>query len=495
MITDQQYRRLMKLSQTEKSLGVAAAKAGMDEKTGRRWRRIGRPPSETREPRRYRTRKDPFAEGWSKVERMLESDASVEAKTIFDWLCRENPERYQENQLRTLQRRVKVWRARKGEPREVFFAQEHEPGRQGQSDFTYMGELGIEIAGQPFNHMLYHFTLAYSNWEWGTVCFSESYESLAEGVERALWELGGVPREHRTDSLSAAVKPPRSKDEFTDKYKGLLEHYGMMASHSSPGRGNENGDVEQSHHRFKRAVEQELILRGSREFASRQEYEEFLEVLLRRRNQLRRERVSEEMKTLGELPERKLAAYTKESQRVSRNSTVNVRKNYYSVPSQLIGERVDVRVYSGHLEVWYGGEMVERLERLHGSGKAVINYRHIIHSLVKKPGAFANYRFQSSLFPSLIFRVAYDELKERQPGTADREYIVLLKLAADRSEERVAEVLRELVERGESISSKAVCELVQARAGEAQPGVLAMAVREVSLASYDGLLSAQEVAA
>jgi hypothetical protein len=139
--------------------------------------------------------------------------------------------------------------------------------------------------------------------------------------------------------------------------------------------------------------------------------------------------------------------------------------------------------------------MVERLERLHGSGKAVINYRHIIHSLVRKPGAFAHCRFQSSLFPSLIFRVAYDELKERQPGTADREYVGLLKLAAEESEEKVTEVLRDMVERGEGISSKGVGELVQARAGEPQPGVLTMAVREVSLASYDQLLSAEEAAA
>jgi transposase len=485
----------MKLLQTEESVGVASAKAGMDEKTGRRWRRIGKSPSESREPRKYRTRSDPFAAAWAQIEGMLESDASLEAKTVFDWLCRENPEQYQESQLRTLQRRVKVWRARKGELREVFFTQEHVPGRQGQSDFTHMGGLSIEIAGQPFNHMLYHFTLTYSNWEWGTVCFSESYESLAEGVERALWELGGVPEEHRTDSLSAAVTPPSNKDEFTEKYKGLLAHYGMRASHSSPGRGNENGDVEQSHHRFKRGVEQELILRGSREFGTRSEYEEFVEGLLRRRNQMRRNRVLEEMKVLCQLPERRLEAYTKEKPRVSRNSTINVRKNYYSLPSQLIGERVDARIYSAHLEVWYGGQMVERMERLHGSGKAAINYRHIIHSLVRKPGAFAHYRFQSSLFPSLIFRVVYDELRERQPGTADREYIGLLKLAAEESEERVAEVLREMVERGEEISSKAVGELVKARAREPQPGVLTMAVREVSLASYDGLLSAKEVAA
>lgn len=477
----------MKLSQTENRLGVAAAKAGMDEKTARKWRRLGHLPSEPREPRQYRTRLDPFARVWGEVEQLLERDASVEAKTIFDYLCRQHPEQFQEMQLRTLQRRVKRWRAQKGEPREVYFPQAHVAGRQAQSDFTYMNELGVTIGGQPFKHMLYHLTLTYSNWEWGQVCFSESYESLAEGVQDALWELGGVPAEHRTDSLSAAVRPPCSKEEFTEKYKGLLQHYGMKASHSSPGRGNENGDVEQSHHRFKRAVGQELMLRGSREFAGRAEYEEFLAGLFRRRNQLRRTRVAEEMKVLGELPKRQLAACTKEVQRVSRNATVSIRNNYYSVPSQLIGERVEVRIYGGHLEVWYGGELAERLERLRGEGRAAINYRHIIHSLVKKPGAFAHYRFQASLFPRLIFRVAYDELRRQQPAQAEREYIQLLKLAAAESEEGVAEVLRALIDGGAAVNSDRVREELRARVEQPRSALTVM-IEPVSLQSYDQLL-------
>ena len=484
----------MKLSQTENTLALAAAKAGMDEKTARKWRGLGQLPSEPREARGYRTRVDPFAGVWGEVEQLLERDASVEAKTIFDYLCRQDPEQFQEMQLRTLQRRVKQWRAQKGEPREVYFPQEHVPGRQAQSDFTYMNELGVTIAGQPFKHMLYHLALTYSNWEWGQVCFSESYESLASGVQDALWELGGVPEEHRTDSLSAAVRPPSSKEEFTEKYKGLLQHYGMKASHSSPGRGNENGDVEQSHHRFKRAVQQELILRGSREFATRAEYEEFLAGLFRRRNQLRRARVAEEMKVLGELPKRQLAACTKEVQRVSRNATISIRHNYYSVPSQLIGERVEVRIYGGHLEVWYGGMLAERLERLRGAGQAAINYRHVIHSLVKKPGAFAHYRFQASLFPRLIFRVAYDELQRQQPAQAEREYLQLLKLAAEESEEGVAEVLRLLIDGGEAVNSDRVQEELRARVEQPRSALTVM-IEPVALQSYDRLLAVGEVAA
>lgn len=483
------------MSQTEVSLGAAAAKAGMDEKTARKWRRMGQLPSETRLPRTYRTRADPFAGFWAEIEPLLQLDASLEAKTIFDHLCRQHPEQLQETQLRTLQRRVKRWRAQKGAPREVFFPQEHVPGRQAQSDFTHMNAVGVTIAGQPFAHMLYHLALTYSNWEWGTVCFSESYESLAEGVQEALWELGGVPEEHRTDSLSAAVRPPGNKEEFTEKYQGLLRHYGMKASHSSPGRGHENGDVEQSHHRFKRAVVQELILRGSSEFAGRAEYEEFLRGLFRRRNQMRRERLGAELKVLRQLPERRLDACTKEVQRVSRNATISIRNNYYSVPSQLIGERVEVRVYGGHLEVWYGGALAERLERLRGEGRDAINYRHVIHSLVKKPGAFAHYRFQASLFPRLIFRVAYDELRQSQPGQAEREYLQLLQLAATESEEQVATVLRQLVDEGAAVSSARVRELVQARVGQPQSVWPAVMIEAVSLQGYDQLLSAPEVVA
>jgi transposase InsO family protein len=287
--------------------------------------------------------------------------------------------KYQESQLRTLQRRVKVWRAQKGQPREVFFPQLHVPGRQAQSDFTHLSDLEVTIAGQPFKHLFYQFTLVYSNWEWGTVCASESWESLSEGLQQALWVLGGVPEEHRTDSLSAAVKPVGSLDEFTERYQGLLRHYGMKASHTTPGRGHENGDVEQSHYRFKRAVDQELLLRGSRDFDSRKSYDEFLRRMLVRRNGLRRERLAEDVRALRALPERRLEAFTRESLKVSRNSTINVRDNTYSVPSQLIGERVEVRIYGAHLEVSYAGEIDERMDRLRGECKASINYRHVIH--------------------------------------------------------------------------------------------------------------------
>jgi ribosomal protein S21 len=485
----------MKFLETGETLAIASAKAGMDPKTARKWRQCGQLPSEAKEPRGYRTRPDGFAEVWSEVEELLERDAAIEAKTILDHLRRQYPEKFQEGQLRTLQRKVKVWRALKGQPREVFFPQAHLPGHQAQSDFTHLSKLGVTIAGQVFKHLFYHFTLTYSNWEWGMICASESWESLAEGLQNALWELGGVPIEHRTDSLTAAVKPIGGRHELTERYQGLLRHYGMCASHSSPGRGHENGDVEQAHHRFKRGVEQELILRGSREFSSREEYDEFLRGLLVRRNEGRRERVAEELKTLRSLPERRLEAYSRQSQRVSRNSTIVIRHNYYSVPSQLIKERVDVRIYGGHLEVWHAGQLVERMERLCGEGKAAINYRHVIHSLVRKPGAFERYRFQSSLYPRSIFRVAYDEMRQRLDGRAEREYLQLLKLAAEESEDQVADILRGMVEHGEAIRSERVREMIVGYRSERMPRIPRIEIDLAPLSSYDLLLGGEEVAA
>jgi hypothetical protein len=484
----------MKLSKTEATLRAAALKAGMTEKTARQWRQRGQQPSETKTPRSYRTRADPFAAVWGELESFLLCDASVEALTLFEYLTRSYPDEFQENQVRTLQRRVKEWRLEHGAEREVFFPQIHLPGRQGQSDFTYMNEVNVTIAGQPFAHLLYHFTLTYSNWEWGMICATESYESLAQGLQQALWELGGVPREHRTDSLAAAVTA--TKAEFTEKYQGLLRHYGLQASHTNPGCGHENGDVEQAHYRFKQAVKQELLLRGSREFARRSEYEEFLRRLFQRRNHLRRARVATDVAVLRALPEKRLEAYSVERHRVTKASTIQVRHNFYSVPSQWIGEWVEVRVYGEHLEVWLGGKCCQRMERLRGQGQARINYRHVIHSLVRKPGAFAQYQYQPSLFPRLVFRMAWEALQRQhetwRTNEAEREYLQILYLAAQESEELVAQVLEEILAQEQVLTSQAVRAAVAQRSSEALRSVPGVFLPGVELSAYDGLL--EEVA-
>lgn len=196
-----------------------------------------------------------------------------------------------------------------------------------------------------------------------------------------------------------------------------------------------------SHHRFKRAVEQALILRGSRNFKDRQTYEVFLRGVVNQKNTGRRKRLEEELAVLRRLPCRQLEDKTVIPQRVSPSSTIRVLKNIYSVHSRLIGEYVEARLYVEHLEVWYAQRMVERLPRLRGRSKHRIHYRHIIDWLVRKPGAFANYRYKADMFPSSYFRMAYDALKQHCPLRADKLYLQILKIAAYTSESRTQEVI------------------------------------------------------
>lgn len=288
MVSDRQVARLWRLARTELTLELAAAKAGMDAKTARKYLRDRRLPSEMKQKHDWRTRPDPFAEVWDEIRERLEIEPGLQAKTLFEHLQQREPGRFTDGQVRTLQRRIRQWRATDGPAKEVFFAQQHQPVELCQSDFTHCRELGITIAGEAFPHLVYHFVLSYSNWETGSICYSESFESLSEGLQHALWELGGVPREHRSDRMSAAVNNLTDRGEFTRAYQALLQHYRLAGQKIQAGRANENGDVEQRHYRFKQAVTQALMMRGSRDFASITAYEEFLRKLFARLNAGRR---------------------------------------------------------------------------------------------------------------------------------------------------------------------------------------------------------------
>jgi hypothetical protein len=432
---------LFKLSNQEKNQETAALKADMDPKTARRYLDAGKVPSEMKTERDWRTRQDPFAEIWQEVEEQLREAPGLEAKTVFAALQRDHPGRFEDGQLRTLQRRFKIWRATEGPAQEAYFAQIHEPGRLGASDFTRMSELEITIGGQSYPHMVYHFVLTYSNWETGTVCFSESFESLSEGLQNALWELGGVPARHRTDSLSSAVNNMSNQEEFTRRYEALLKHYRLEGEHIQPRKANENGDVEQSHHRFKRNLNQALLLRGNRDFGSETVYQSFLREYFEGANRGRRKRLAEEVNVLGELPKRRLEAMKREWVRVDTGSLIAVDRNVYSVHSRLIGEQVEARLYVDRVEVWYGQKKVEQMPRLRGRGKHRVDYRHIIDWLVRKPGAFESYRYREDLFPTSRFRMAYDALQESSGSHATKEYLRILELAAKEGEAKVEEAL------------------------------------------------------
>lgn len=486
MIADKQVRLLMKHVETEENLSLAAAKAGMCEKTARKYRRSGKLPSESQAPHNWRTREDAFEEVWAEVAALLKMNPGLEARTVFEDLQRRYPGRFADGQLRTLQRRVKAWRALEGPQREVFFAQEHHPGVLCQSDFTHMGDLRVTLAGQAFDHLVYHFVLTSSNWETGSVCFSESFESLSAGLQGALFQLGGVPKTHQSDRLSAAVCNLQSPAAFTQRYVALLRHYGLEGRMIQAAKANENGDVEQSHHRFKRAVDQALMLRGSRDFSSLELYTEFLSGLFKQLNSGRKERFAEEAAVLRALPPKRLDSVKKLCCRVGQGSTISVEHNVYSVPSRLIGEQVEVRLHADHLEVWYAQRQVGTMERLRGRKKHRINYRHIIDWLVRKPGAFANYRYFSDLFPTSRFRMALDALQQREPQRGHKTYLKILELAAKENETRVDDALRVLIDSGRAIDFETV-EAMVGKAG-ALPPPHAVNIPCVNLADYDTML-------
>ncbi len=492
MTTDQQVRLLMSLIKRGLPLSTAAAKAGLSEPTARKYRRAGKLPSQMRVAHTWRTRADPFAEVWCEVEALLKRDDGLQAKTVFEELVRRYPGRFESGQLRTLQRRFRDWRALHGEDREVYFAQRHRPGEQSQSDFTDMRRLGVTIDGEPFAHLLYHLVLTYSNWESVSLCYSETFEALSEGLQGALWRLGGVPEEHRTDNLSAAtheLKRSRGRG-FTERYRELLEHYGLRPSKSSPGRAHENGDIESSHGGLKNALDQRLRLRSSRDFSCVEGYWAFIEALVDERNVAREPRLAEERALLRPLPLRPLPAYRDAEVRVKRWGTIRVAGKPYSLPSRLIGHRVQVRLYANYLEVRYRGEVVARPERVRGESLKGIDYRHLVHSLVKKPGAFRRYVYREALFPTLTFRRAYDALAERSEKWADLEYVRILYLAATTMQCEVETALAALLD----ASAVPEYEVVKARVQPAAPrSAPEVHVAMPDLRVYDALLAGEEV--
>lgn len=493
MVTDRQVRKLFGSLSSGETLARAALRSGMTEKTARRYWDMGKLPSEAKVEHTWRTRPDPFQEVWPAVVEQLEVNPGLQGKTLFAWLQREYPGRFEDGQLRTLQRRVKQWRASEGPGKEVFFSQVHRPGDLCASDFTHLSSLGVTIAGQPLDHLVYHFVLTYSNWESVTLCYSESFESLSEGLQHALWKLGGVPQRHRTDRLSAAVNNLSDSREFTDRYQGLMNHYGLRMEKIQPRHAHENGDVESSHHHFKTAVDQALMLRGSRDFPTLNAYVAFLDKIVEGRNAGRQKRLAEERAALRELPPQRVDTFRQVGAQVNSGSLIQVLGNTYSVHSRLIGEQVKVRVYADDLEVWYAQKRVDRFPRLRGRGKHRVNYRHIIDWLVRKPGAFENYRYREDLFPTSHFRIAYDVLRDRRSKeAATKDYLELLRLAAYENETVVDDVLRTLLARDAEDEWTLDTVRSMLRTG-GEPGDTFSAtdvqIDEVDLAVFDNLLN------
>ena len=488
-ITDHQVHKY-KQHRNKLSQVASAAKSGISERSARRIEDAQCLPSQ-RPARDWRTRQDPLESVWdSEVKPLLQADARLNAVTLLEELQRRYPGQWDTGVLRTLQRRMRLWRAKFGAEREVYFAQEHPPGRQGLSDFTVADDLGVQIGGVVFAHRLYQFALAYSGWRHVSVIDSgESFMALSTGLQAALWALGGVPEEHRTDSLSAAFNNLAEQEALTQRYADLCSHYGLRATRCNPGQSNENGSIESRHDSLKTALDQALRLRGSRSFEVRGDYEAFVNTIVQRFNARVAKLLVTERAMLKPLPVRRTAEFEEIPARVSKYAIFTLKGVLYSVPSQLIGHRLMVRQYAQHVECWLGDQCVVTLPRARpGEGQRVgrsIDYRHLVGALKRKPGAFARWVLRDAAFPRAVYRQTWERLAAQGPEReACKTMVGLLVLAADGHEAQLAQELEQLIELDQLPDLAALTQLLAPPKGVVPHVVVSLP----TLASYDALL-------
>jgi hypothetical protein len=491
-MTDQQVKRYKELrcKLTQES---AAAKAGVSVRTARRMERAPVLPSQ-RPIRSWRTRSDPLAAIWdAEIVPLLREAPGLTAVTIFEELDRRHPGELMPGVLRTLQRRMRTWRALEGEEREVYFAQAHEPGRLALSDFTDAKELAITLDGEPFAHRLYQFALAYSGWRHVDVILGgESWVALSMGLQNALWSLGGVPAEHRTDSLSAAFNNLAEREELTRRYDELCERYGMRATRNNRGASHENGSIESRQGTIKRAIEQALLLRGSRDFAQLAEYRRFVAEVAMRFNARTHKALTIERACLRPLPLRRASDYEELDARVTKFALIAVKSATYSVPSRLVGHRFKVRIYEDRIEGYLGEHRILQAPRLRRTSAVQhprhIDFRHLLPALKRKPGALVRWRLRDALFPRSEYTQTWQRLIERLPeNKAARLMVGLLEMAAaDGCEVLLAHELAALLARDELPD----LQQLQARFCPRVAQMPLVSVRLPSLASYDALVEA-----
>jgi hypothetical protein len=501
MLTDEKAGRMFSMLHCGHPVAQIAGRLEMGERTIRKYRASGVLPSQQeRRPRDYRTREDPLEPFWPEIEELLEGDARLRPFALLDWLKQKyNPPTGGQGELRitdsirrTFERRIQRWKLQHGVQQEVHFTQVHHPGDVIAFDFVDLNALRVTIQGRPYDHKLFHAVFTYSNWEYVHLCHSESFEALATGLQDALHTAGGVPRRVRSDSLSAAVNNLSSDKEFAAQYQTLLDHYGVRGHRINVRKPHENGDVESAHGHLKSWLDQALRLRGNRDFADREGYLAFLRQVVVRRNDTRTNAFREECEALEQLPHQRLSTSTPLRVRVKSDCVLRIKRNTYSISSKYIGLEMDVLIHQDHLELWYRNECLERLPRLFGQGKERIDFRHVIDSLVRKPGAFANYKYVNHLYPTTRFRMAYDQLLARtSEAAAVKQYLKILHAAKHEGLELVDDVLRWFLSEGKAIAAKEVLAVVQSR--QRIPGPTDINVEPPDLCTFDSLLSHKDV--
>lgn len=420
-------------NQPQQSQASAAAKAGLSERSARR---IDSGDHQTyKSPRKYRTRKDPFEGLFNEhVVPLLEQNPGLQPVTLLDELDKIAPGKFDHSKLRTLQRRVKRWRAQFGPDQEVIFRQIHAPGEMGISDYTWANKLNITLAGVEFEHKLYHYRLVFSGWTYVQVCLGgESFESLSSGLQNAFWRSGGVPTTHRTDSLSAAFKNHAQEKLLTDRYDKLCKHYDVIATRNNKGVAHENGAIESPNRHLKHKIEQQLLLRNSRDFATLSEYETLIGGIVSKINRQCKTRFDEERLSLKSLPTRRTHDFSEAFVKVTSSSTINIKRVTYTVPSRLIGSTLLAHIYDDRLEMFLEHEPALTLNRIRNQGNTrsrSVDYRHIIHSLATKPNAFKCSKLRDDIIPKGDFTLLWQKLTREYVSDHDSRYMVDLLLLA-----------------------------------------------------------------
>ena len=417
---------------------IAAAKASISTATAYRFEHDHRLPS-SRKAVRGRRRPDPLADFFdAEVVPLLTATPDLRAVAIFEEMQRRYPT-LSAGARRTLERRIRAWRALHGADQEVIFRQVQEPGRMGLSDFTDMSDLGVTIAGVKLDHRLYHFRLAYSGFEHAHVILGgESYVALAEGLQNALWALGGAPLEHRSDSLSAAFRnlDDDARADLTRRYDALCAHFGMQPTRNNRGVAHENGVIESAHGHLRKATRDALLMRGIADFDDLASYRRFIDEIVSRKNAHHAKRIAAERSALQPLPGQRTCDHEESIVTVTSSGGFTLRKVFYTVPSRLIGHRLRVRLYDDRLDLFIGATALMTLPRgraAAGKHGHVVDYRHVIHALRRKPMALLHLVYRDQLFPRDAYRLTFDRLLEKLPEkSACRLMVDLLAMAHER---------------------------------------------------------------
>ena len=485
-ITNRQVARYMHARHLGQNQIKSADAADLSERTARRLDRCGRA---AHEPRAYRTRADSFAEVWStEVEPLLQRDAKLQAVTLFADLQRRYPGQFRDGQVRTLERQIRQWRAIHGPSRPLMFPQEHPPGWQALLDFTVCNELAVTIAGEALPHRLGHVCCPASGWQFAQVILGgESFPALAETLRLALVALGGVPKTLRTDSLSAAYKNLREREDLTSRFEALCHHYGCEPTRNTLGVAHENGAVESPNGHLKNRLDQALRLRGSRDFATLNEYRTLVAEVVAAANAPRAEALAVERAALAPLPHFPGVTWSEALGTVSRFGLITVLHVSYLMPSRLIGHRLVVRIYDDRLEFFFNHQCVHRGPRLHGQRNGrLVNYHLCIDRLAQKPGAFARLAYRDDLHPNRNYQRTWEQLRDKLgEHQACRTYVRILHLAHQHAcEAALGTHLETLLERNELPDLDALRTQFAAPLPSTVP---ALSFRTADPASYDDL--------